>query len=68
MLAVLPHVVLVAGMMSVLFLAWRADHPGIEGEPKPLKSTTPPQAMPSIAKLRLKMRMPSVGRRLEAKA
>ncbi len=33
-MAVLPHVVLVAGMTFVLFLAWRTDHPRVEDEPK----------------------------------
>ena len=45
MLTVLPHVVLVAGMTCVLFLAWRADHPRIEDEPKPLKSTAQPRVV-----------------------
>ena len=62
----LPHLVLVAGMTSVLFLAWRADHPGIEDEPKRLKSTTQRPAVPSISRLRLKVRMRSVGRAFEA--
>ena len=68
MLAVLPHVVLIAGMASVLFLAWRADHPRIEDEPRPPKSTTRRQAAPTIAKLRLKVRMRSVGRALAPNA
>ena len=68
MLAVLPHLVLVAGVMSVLFLAWHADHPRIENEPKPLKSTTQRQAVPSIARLRLNLRMRSLGKALQTKA
>ena len=67
MLAVLPHLVLVAGMTSVLFLAWRADHPRIEDELKRSKFTRS-QAVPSITKLRLKVRMRYVGKALEANA
>ena len=64
-----PHnLIVVAGMTPVVFLAWRADHPGIEDEPKRLKSTTQPQAVPSIARLRLKTGMRSADRALEAKA
>jgi hypothetical protein len=55
-------------MTSVLFLAWRADHPRIEDEPKPLKSTTQRQAVPNIARLRLKVRMRSLGKAFEASA
>ena len=77
MLALLPHVVLVASMTSVLFLAWRADHPRIEAERRPLKSTTrrhlpsgiAMHRFPSFAsKLRLKVRVRSVGKALEANA
>ena len=64
----LPHVVLVAGMASVLFLAWRADHPRIEHESKSLRSTTQPRPAPSVTKSRLKMRMRSLGNALEASA
>lgn len=67
-MTVLPHVVFVAGMTLVLFFAWRSDHPGIEDEPKPPKSTTQRQAAPDIARLRLKVRMSSVGKALEASA
>ena len=68
MLAVLPHLVLVAGMTSVLFLAWRADHPRIEDDTKPLKSTTQRQAVPDIAKPRLTVRLRSVGKALQTRA
>lgn len=81
MLAVIPHLVLVVGMTSVLFLAWRADHPRLEAEPRPLKSTArrhlpsgiAMHRLPSFAsKLRLpsrlKVRMRSVGKALEANA
>ncbi len=64
----LPHLVLIAGMTSVLLLAWRADHPGIEDESRPLKSTTQQQAMPDIPGLRLRVRKRSVGKAFEASA
>ena len=51
-----PHLILVAGMTSVLFLAWRADHPRIEDEPKRSKFARS-QAVPSITKLRLNVRL-----------
>ncbi len=68
MLAVLPHMVLVAGMTSVLFLAWRADHPRIEDEPRPLKSTTQRQVVPDTARRGLKVPKRSVGKAFEASA
>ncbi len=64
----LPHMVLVAGMTLVLFLAWRADHRRIEDEPARPKSTTERQAAPVIARLRLKVRVRSVGRAIDASA
>ena len=80
-MAVLPHLALVVGMTSVLLLAWRADHPRIEAEPRPLRSTArrhlpsgiAMHRLPSFAsKLRLpsrlKVRMRSVGKALEATA
>ena len=68
MLAVLPHLVLVVGMSSVLFLAWRADHPRIEGEPKPLRSPPQRQSAPHIAGRRLAIPMWSVGKALQTRA
>ncbi len=72
MLAVLPHLVLVAGMTSVLFLAWRADHARIEAEPRPLKSTSRRHLPSGIAMRRLpsrlKVRRRAVRRALEANA
>ena len=62
-----PHLILVAGMTSVLFLAWRADHPRIEDEPKRSKFARS-QAVPSITKLRLKVRLWSLRKALEANA
>ena len=62
----LPHLILVVGMISVLFLAWRADHHSIKTEPMPLKFTTRRQVVRRITELETDERILSVARALDA--